>query len=605
MLVAVVAPYSDANAENDLCVYRAQYGLAPCTTADKCFQQVAETGTDPPEDLTWSLNTSSQLDMISATCPNCRVLLVQTASASIADIGWGVDQAVQLGAGVVTVGVAQPENSADTSADSSYFDHPGVVITAAAGGNGDGVGYPAASPGVVAVGGTTLIPATLTPATCSGSSRCWTETVWNDSADDPPGGATGSGCSQYEPKPSWQQDTGCARRTDNDLSADADPNTGVAVYDSDGEGGWQGGSGIGGTTVAAAIIAGAYALDGPSSGSPAAYPYQYGHPVSINDVTSGDDLPSGGTCPWSSAYLCTAGPGYDGPSGLGTPAGPLALSSHDGLPGVIHSAKFGLCLDNQDGTLADSNPVDINTCAGGFDSQQWIGEPDGTIHLLSSKGTPLTWCLDVYHSGTADSTKVDIYNCNGSGSEQWVAEADGNYINPESGRCLDDPNGSTTVGTQLEIRSCGNFASQEWALPYTRPASQGDITAQDTQLCLDNFESRLKDRNTIDTHACDDDVPDSQASQDWIVEADGSIRLQNTWCLDVAYSGNTAGSPVDLFNCNGSDSQQWRQLSDGALLNPESGLCLADSATPGAQLELQTCDQAPDQSWTLPAPPVI
>jgi hypothetical protein len=597
MVAAVVAPYNDPNAASDLCVYRAQYGLTPCSTANGCLTEVNELGgaSLPAANDSWALSISAQLDMISATCPNCRILLVETSTPAITDVGTGVNTAVRLGADVVTLGVAQPEAAADTATyDSEYFDHPGVVITAAAGDNAYGVSYPAASPYVVAVGGTTLTQAGATG--CAASARDWCETVWNDTGS-PAGGATGSGCSAYEPKPSWQKDTGCTLRTDNDLAADADPDTGVAVYDSYGEGGWQAGTGLGGTSIAAAIMAGAYALDGQSSGSPASYPYSHGTADSISDITAGNDLAPGATC--TPAYLCTAAAGYDGPSGLGSPAGTTALSDADGLAGVVYLARPGLCLDNSGGSLVNLNKVDISTCGGAYNSQQWTVEPDGTIHLSTSGGKPPSnWCLDVYHSGTADFTPVDLYTCNGGGAQQWLPQAGGNIINPESGLCLDDPNASDTNGTQLQIRTCGNYLSQEWALPYPTPAAAGEIVAQDTGMCLDNYHSALADRNVIDVYPCNDG-PDSQ---DWTVENDGTVRLPSGYCLDVAYSGLTAGSVVDLFTCNGSDSQQWRELADGALVNPESGLCLTDPGTASTQLEIQACDGAADQSWTLPSP---
>jgi Ricin-type beta-trefoil lectin domain len=605
MLVAVVAPYDDPNAASDLCQYRAQFGLPACpatTTSPPnptggCFTEVNQLGQavpaggPPAANANWALQTSAQLDTISATCPNCRILLVETDSTSLIDVGTGVDTAVALGADVVTVGVATAETSADTGYDSTYFSHPGVVITAAAGDNGYGISYPAASPDVVSVGGTTLTPS---GTSCAGGARGWCETVWNDLASSPPGGATGAGCSAYEPKPSWQSDTGCALRTDNDLSADADPSTGVAVYDSYGESGWQPGSGLGGTAVAAAIVAGAYALAGPSSGSPASYPYLYGNVASINDITSGTDLPAGATC--SPAYLCTAGTGYDGPTGLGSPATPTALARTDGLAGVVHSAKFGKCLDNSGGSLANSNVVDISTCNARYDYQQWIVLPKGSIHLLSSSGTTLDWCLDVANSGTANDTPVNLDPCNASAAQQWRPEADGEIINPESGLCLTDPNGSLTDGTQIQIRTCGDYFSQQWALPDPRPSAAGEITAVDTGHCLDNYKGTLADSNLVDAYPCN-----GGTTQQWTAEPDGTIRIASTWCLDVYHSGDVSGTAVDIYNCNGSDSEQWQQLPDGTLVNPESGLCLTDPGTAAVQLRADTCTAAADQTWILPA----
>jgi subtilase family serine protease len=128
------------------------------------------------------------------------------------------------------------------------------------------------------------------------------ETAWS---------GAGSGCSAYVSKPSWQTDGGCSRRTVADVSAVADPNTGVSVYDTYRVSGWLV---FGGTSVASPIIASVYALAG-NSGSVNYGSYPYNHTSNLFDVTSG----SNGSC--GGSYLCTAGPGYDGPTGLGTPNG--------------------------------------------------------------------------------------------------------------------------------------------------------------------------------------------------------------------------------------------------------------------------------------------
>src|SRR5207244_9515099 len=139
----------------------------------------------------------------------------------------------------------------------------------------------------------------------STNARGWSETAWS-------GGS--SGCSQFFGKPSWQQDTGCAMRTIADVAAIADPQTGVAVYDSvPDSGGHSGWLVFGGTSVGAPLIAGVYALAGNASTAGPGYPYS--HTGSLHDITSG----SNGIC--TPTYLCTAGTGYDGPTGLGTPAG--------------------------------------------------------------------------------------------------------------------------------------------------------------------------------------------------------------------------------------------------------------------------------------------
>jgi hypothetical protein len=261
--------------------------------------------------------------MVSAICPNCHILLVEANNRSDANLGKAVDAAVALGAKFVSNSYSSPETPTETSADTEYYNHPGVAVTAAGGDSGYGVGYPAASQYVTSVGGTSLVQAKKT-------ARGWTETVWDNGS-----GATGSGCARYERKPYWQTDTGCANRTDNDVAADANPSTGAAVYDSYDQGGWLE---AGGTSEGSPIIAAAYALAGaPAPGSyPAQFPYL--HTGDFYDVTSGSDGSCGGS------YLCTAKAGYDGPTGWGTPDGTGGFQAVDHSvkvvsPGSRHSSK--------------------------------------------------------------------------------------------------------------------------------------------------------------------------------------------------------------------------------------------------------------------------
>ncbi len=315
--VAIVDAYDDPNAAADLAAYRSQYGLPACTSSSGCFTKVNQNGAASPlppasGSTGWATEESLDIDMVSAICPNCRILLVEANSPTIVNLGTSVNSAVSLGAKYVSNSYGGGEYSGETTDDSSYYNHPGVAVTASAGDSGYGVEFPAASQHVVAVGGTSLAAAS--------NSRGWTETAWS---------GTGSGCSAAEPKPSFQTDSGCPRRTNNDVSAVADPNTGVAVYDSYDQGGWLV---VGGTSASSPIIASTYALAGtPAAGSyPASYPYA--HTTSLFDVTSGSD----GSC--SPAYLCTAGPGYDGPTGLGTPNGTAAFSAGGGGGGGFEAA---------------------------------------------------------------------------------------------------------------------------------------------------------------------------------------------------------------------------------------------------------------------------
>ncbi|MFL6138872.1 MAG: peptidase S8 [Frankiaceae bacterium] len=304
--IAIVDAYDDSTAEADMGTYRSTYGLPACTTANGCFKKVNQSGVQgsyPSNNQSWAVEVSLDLDMASAICPNCHVLLVEATSNSNANLYAAEDTAARLGASAISNSYGASESSSDPSSN-SHFNHPGIAITVSSGDSGYGVEYPAASPYVTAVGGTTLSRAS--------NARGWTESAWS---------GAGSGCSAYEVKQSWQTDSGCARRTVADVSAVADPNTGVAVYDSNCSGinklvgncfaGW---GVVGGTSASAPIIAAVYALAGNAStvtyGS-----YPYSHASGLNDVTSGNN----GSC--SGSYLCTAGAGYDGPTGLGTPNG--------------------------------------------------------------------------------------------------------------------------------------------------------------------------------------------------------------------------------------------------------------------------------------------
>jgi subtilase family serine protease len=306
--VAIVDAYNDPNAESDMAAYRSQYGLPACTSASGCFKKVSQTGSTtslPSSDSGWAGEISLDLDMVSAIAPNAHIILVEASSASMANLGKSVNEAVSLGAKFVSNSYGGSESSSDTSYDSSYFNHPGVAITVSSGDSGYGVEYPAASKYVTAVGGTALKKSTST-------SRGWTESVWSTSSSE----GAGSGCSKYDAKPSWQTDTGCSKRTVADVSAVADPATGVAVYQTYGASGW---AVYGGTSVAAPLIAGVYADAGtPSASVPAAD--AYAHPSALNDVTSGS------TASCSPSYLCKAATGYDGPTGLGTPNGLAAFT---------------------------------------------------------------------------------------------------------------------------------------------------------------------------------------------------------------------------------------------------------------------------------------
>ncbi|SHF75239.1 hypothetical protein SAMN05443575_0813 [Jatrophihabitans endophyticus] len=296
--VAIVDAYDAPTAEADLKVYRAQYGLPACTKANGCFTKVNQSGGSslPAADAGWATEISLDLDMVSAACPDCKILLVEANSPSFANLGAAVNYAASRG----VAAISNSYGGSDSSATSAY-DHPGIAITASTGDAGYEVESPASFKGVVAVGGTSL--------STSSNARGWTEKAWS---------GAGSGCSTINAKPSWQTSaTSCSKKATADVSAVADPNTGVAVYDStpyEGSSGWQV---YGGTSASAPIIASVYALGGNLSGYPASY--TWAHSSALNDVTSG----SNGSC--TTTKWCTAGTGWDGPTGLGTPNGVSAF----------------------------------------------------------------------------------------------------------------------------------------------------------------------------------------------------------------------------------------------------------------------------------------
>jgi subtilase family serine protease len=314
--VAIVDAQDDPKAEADLAHYRSQLGLPACTTANGCFKKVNQNGQASPlpaADYGWAEEISLDLDMVSAICPTCHILLVEANTPDDVSLGTAVDTAAAT-PGVVAISNSYggAEDSTQLAAD-AHFNHPGIAVTASSGDSGYGVSWPASSQYVTAVGGTTLKKAS--------NARGWTETAWS---------GAGSGCSAYEPKPSWQHDTGCAKRTVADVSAVADPATGVGVYDTynscgtssfcdflislglaQGLDGW---AAVGGTSASSPIIASVYALAG-NTATTTYGSYPYAHTSALFDVTSGSNGSCGGT------YLCTAVPGYDGPTGLGTPNG--------------------------------------------------------------------------------------------------------------------------------------------------------------------------------------------------------------------------------------------------------------------------------------------
>jgi subtilase family serine protease len=307
-------------AASDLATYRKAAGLPACTLASKCLQILNQDGKPKPlpttPDLGWDGEQSLDLDAVSAACPKCKIVLIQTDTSST--LTNGVIAAITLKAKIVSMSFGSPEGgSANPGLPTA-----GVVFVASAGDNGGGPNagggpsMPCAYAAVVCVGGTAL----------TGSGTSWHEVVWNDEKIDKcgtgftqPCGATGSACSTIVPRPAWQTGIGCSKRAAADVSAVASPLTPLAVYNSAVCHGW---CPIGGTSLSAPLIAGVFGLAGNASTRHAAMEIWKSH-ASLNDVTSGTNVynPVTGPCSSSVAATCIAGRGYDGPTGWGTPKG--------------------------------------------------------------------------------------------------------------------------------------------------------------------------------------------------------------------------------------------------------------------------------------------
>jgi len=409
-LVAVIDAYDAPSVASDLAVYRAQYGLAPCVVG--CFLKVNQTGgvTMPPADPSWAQETSLDVQMVSAACPKCRILLVEAESASLNDLGTAVNTAVRMGAVAVSNSYSAPSSADDSQYDTQYYNHPGVAITASSGDTGYGVNYPASSPHVTAVGGTSLV--------ADSSLRGWSEKAWGSTT---PGAGAGSGCSAYDAKPAWQRDSGCATRSVSDVSAVADPATGVAVYDSTASSGVSGWLVFGGTSVSAPLIAAAYALAGlqvPSTGYPAAFPYRA--TMAFNDVTSGANGSCGGT------YLCTAVQGYDGPTGVGTPNGVAGFVGDCERTGVTcRPALPGSCTHNTSQTSPPATirvyvPSDIQTPIHTVDFKTYVK------NVLPNEWVQ-SWDGDALKAGAVVVKSYAWY---------WVSHF-GGYLNDDATQCFD------------------------------------------------------------------------------------------------------------------------------------------------------------------------
>jgi hypothetical protein len=625
--VAVVDAFNDPNASSDLGAYRSAYGLGSCEQATGCLTILNEHGGKtelPPSDSSggWELEESLDLDMVSAICPHCSIILVEAASASISDLAVAERTATRSGADAVSNSWGSgAEFTGETAYDPDFY-APGVAITAAGGDNGYGTQYPAVSPYVTAVGGTTL----------TGSAGHWNQSAWD---------GTGSGCSELEPKPSWQLGDaeapgGCLNRTANDLAAAADPNPGTWIYDtvrdtSIGPAGW---AAVGGTSVGTPIAAAAYALADIVAGGPhrallpgtfpAAYPYQHGS--ELTDVTSG----ANGACEPARQYLCHAVTGYDGPTGVGSPAGTAGLTGPPGGevtvldPGTRvyqAGAPIRLHLDVQPGSVAATFQVTgLSTVTIGTDgvlrgrapamagvstvtvtaSEAGVGSGSATFSVVTVPAMLAShpaagevrlagggYCLTGAGFSTAAGALAQIQRCAGRTAQRWKFMPGGSIAGTGrlelAGHCLTSGTGN---GARASLRRCvRGDGRQDWAY-----LANGHLRNPAAGKCL-----AARGRATGGSQAV---IWQCAAASGWMLPAAPVLSALAGRCLADPGDSGAAGIPIESAGCNSRRSQRWTAEHDGTI--QIAGKCLAvegGSTLDGAAIDLTRCSKSAALRW--------
>jgi hypothetical protein len=266
--------------------------------------------------------------------------------------------------------------------------------------------------------------------------------------------------------------------------------------------------------------------------------------------------------------------GYAGATGGGTaPAGTV-------------TGPGGQCLDvsGADGGI-NSAVVDLWGCQSSAIDQHWTHNSDDSLSTLGR-------CLDITGGGTTAGTKVELWDCNGGTNQKWVQQTNGSLLNPQSGLCLDDPGASSTDGIQLQIYICNGTSAQTFSVD-----GGGMVDGPGAQ-CLDVYgDDTGSNGSVVDLYTCQSYAID----QHWYHNTNGSLEALGR-CLDITNGGVTAGTKVELWDCNGGTNQKWVQQTNGSLLNPQSGLCLDDpgaSSTDGIQLQIYTCNGTSAQQFAL------
>ncbi len=472
--VAVVDAFGYPAAESDLAKYRSKYGLSPCTKANGCFKKVNEKGEEgkyPEAEPGWEEEAGLDLDMVSAACPECKILQVEASGELPAETGASVNTAARLGATEISNSYGYPEEyepwcgTTGCTAYDSDFVHPGIAVLASAGDSGyDNVydelhspSFPAASPNVIAVGGTGLHKSKT-------AARGWTENVWGE-----PGrrSGTGSGCSHFQSKPAWQTDSGCAKRTDNDVSAVAACESPVSVYVT-ALGGWEL---LCGTSASSPLMAGIVAHESEAERALGAEGF-YKDPAALFDVTRG----SNGTCTTEPEYLCTAEVGYDAPTGLGTP---------DGVPGIVKPTVTG--IEPVSGPSGGGTSVKISGT--GFTSATSVKFGTATATFTVNTNSSIT------ATAPAGTGTVGVTVVSSEGASEVTSADRYTYVEgPEFGRCLKVATGTGHYAGPTCISSTTKD-SYEWfpAFGGAQPLEHRHFTVADKAPAKPKLETLAKD----------------------------------------------------------------------------------------------------------------
>jgi hypothetical protein len=458
--VAIVDAFNYPNAESDLATYRSQFGLPPCTKANGCFKVINQTGgTSPlpgnaPSGDDWTVEAALDLDMVSAACPSCKIVLVEAQD----DQGNGLfvsQNAAAAVAGVVAISDSWggPSDGTDVSEDAQFFTHSNVNIFVASGDNGVNTqpDYPSTSARVIGVGGTTL--------TKSSNARGWVEGAWS---------GAGSSCSTLIAKPSFQSavpSAACTKRAASDVSAVADPNTGLAVFNA-GSGGWIV---VGGTSAASPFVAGVYARYGITPSNDASF--AYAHAGQFFDVTTGKNGSGGGA-------LINAGAGWDGPTGLGTPNGATLNGGGGGGGGCTPKCTGKACGD-------DGCGGSCGTCGSGETcSPGGVCTTGGNCaHPICSTGGKLTSSCD---SCTTKICAQDSFCCSSSWDSICVGEV--NSICGES--CTGGGGGGGGNTCSHALCSTGTKLTSGCGADATDAACTTQICAADKFCCNTTWDSQ-------------------------------------------------------------------------------------------------------------------